>query len=84
MIYAAVGYGTIAAWDERDGYALWASHFAPDAEVGLADQNPYRNLGLPLPVMAGSVIYASAGRSVYALRASDGSLLWRLPDGPTG
>lgn len=84
VIYAAVGYGTIAAWDEGDGYARWASHFAPDAEVGLAYQNSYRNLGLPLPVMAGSVIYASAGRSVYALRASDGSLLWRLPDGPTG
>jgi outer membrane protein assembly factor BamB len=80
VVYAAVGYGTIAAWSERDGQSLWVSHFAPATE----QTYPYNAAPLPLPVAAGNTIYASAGRSVYALRASDGSLLWQLPAAPLG
>lgn len=83
VIYAAAGYGTIAAWDEHDGQSLWVSHFAPDAEVAAPTSPTYR-YGLPQPVMAGSTIYASAGHSVYALRAADGSVLWHLPAAPVG
>lgn len=79
VIYAAVGYGTIAAWDEGAGHTLWVSHFAPGAETA-QPTNPTYSAGVPLPVVAGSTVYASAGRSVYALRVSDGSMLWHLPD----
>lgn len=82
-IYSAVAYGAIAAWDERDGHTLWVSQFAPAAETAQA-ANPLYSAGMPLPVATRSAIYASAGRSVYALRVSDGSVLWRLPNAPEG
>lgn len=83
VIYSAVAYGAIAAWDERDGHTLWVSQFAPDAETAQA-ANPLYSAGMPLPLATRSAIYASAGRSVYALRVSDGSVLWRLPNAPEG
>jgi outer membrane protein assembly factor BamB len=81
VIYAAVGYDSIAAWDERDGRSLWVSHFAPDLETA-QPTNPMYGAGLPVPVAAGSAVYASTGLSVYALRAADGTVLWHLPDAP--
>ncbi len=83
VIYAAVGWDSIAAWDERDGRSLWISHFAPDAETA-PQANSTCSAGLPLPVAAGSTVYANTGRSVYAVRVSDGSVLWHLPDAPVG
>lgn len=82
VVYAAAGYGTLAAWDERDGHTLWVSHVAPDAEA----EQTYtgNNSPLPRPVVAGITVYASAGRSIYALRAADGSVLWQLPTAPVG
>lgn len=83
VIYAATGYGTIAAWDERDGRSLWIAHVAPEVEIA-PPTNPTLFAELPLPVVAGSTVYVSAGSAVYALRASDGSVRWRwhLPDAP--
>lgn len=75
VIYAAAGYGAIAAWDERDGHTLWVSRFAPDLDVARPTDLMYDS-GLPLPVVVGGIVYASAGPSVYALRVSDGSALW--------
>lgn len=84
VIYAAVGYGAIAAWSEGDGHTLWVSYFAPDAEATPSVTNPGYSHRPPPPVVAGSAIYFSVGRSVYALRTLDGSALWRLPDAPVG
>lgn len=84
VIYDAVGYSTIAAWNEDDGHTLWVSQIVPDAEAAPTITNPGYRDGLPRLVVAGSTIYVNAGRSVYALRALDGSVLWRLPDAPVG
>lgn len=80
VIYATVGFGSIAALSEDNGNALWVAPFASDAEA-----TPARSfyLGvLPRPVVAGNAVYVSIGRSVYALRTRDGATLWSLPDAP--
>lgn len=83
VIYTAVGYGAIAAWSEGDGHTLWVSQIVPDAEAAPSVTNPvYR--GLPRLVVAGSTVYTSVGRSVFALRTLDGSALWHLSDAPVG
>lgn len=84
VIYDAVGYGTIAAWNENDGHTLWVSQVVPNAEAAPSVTDPAFRDRLPRLVMAGSIVYVSIGRSVYALHTLDGSVLWRLPDAPVG
>lgn len=86
VIYAAAGYGAIAAWDERDGRSLWVARLAPDEAPTNPTYSAYSaySAELPLPVVAGSTVYASAGRAVFALRAADGSVRWHLPDATVG
>lgn len=82
VVYEAAGYGTVAAWDEGDGHLLWVSRFAPRSEANAAQAGS--NLALPLPVVLEGTVYLSIGTTLYAVRGSDGAVLWELPEATRG
>jgi outer membrane protein assembly factor BamB len=73
VIYAAASPDSLAAWRVADGTLLWQS---PPLEVPADPAYNFSSLPLPEPVVGENVIYFSAGQSVHAVSAADGSLLW--------
>ena len=71
VAYLAVGDGPASAVDAVDsatGARLW--RFTPDAGQNFTGR-------ATVPMVVGGVVYVAASGMVYALRASDGHVLWR-------
>ena len=76
VVYGAASAESLAAWRLTDGTLLWQS--SPLAVP--ADPNYLSSfLPLPQPVVGGAVVFFSAGPSVHAVSAADGTLLWSSP-----
>jgi outer membrane protein assembly factor BamB len=78
VAYVAVGDGpmnTVDAVDSLTGTCLW--RFTADADQSFIGRGT-------VPTVADGVVYVAASSRVYALRASDGQVLWRASRANTG
>jgi outer membrane protein assembly factor BamB len=64
-IFVAHLPGMVAAYAVADGRELWRADLRPDAPIAVDDDR----------------VFVSAGEAIHALRASDGTTLWRAPSG---
>jgi outer membrane protein assembly factor BamB len=80
VVYAGSGAGAIAAWRASDGALLWQSLAV--AEVRPDGATLARSI--PVPVVAGGMVYYSAANVVTALRARDGQRIWQFGAPGTG
>lgn len=64
QVYVALRAGTIVAYSLEDGRERWRSQLTTDQPMAVASDT----------------VFVAAGGAVHALRAADGTSLWRAPD----
>ncbi|HET7620237.1 MAG TPA: PQQ-binding-like beta-propeller repeat protein [Vicinamibacterales bacterium] len=64
QVYVALRAGTIVAYSIEDGHERWRSELTTDQPMAVASDT----------------IFVAAGGAVHALRAADGTSVWRAPD----